>query len=139
MGRKRAGYLDSGAQGSLRTTKRAELDRLDREAERELVDGSRRFLVEECRKLAPAALVVIEEVMNSPASEPKDRLAAAKLVLEQGYGRAPSTRERPAEGGVTVVVQRFSEPLVRQVEAQLSGPRTVIGRLPDGTEIEKVN
>lgn len=138
MGRKSTGYADSGARGGKRTTKRRELDRREALVSREIEDGGRRFLVERCRELAPTALLVIEGVMSDPEADAKDRLAAAKMVLEQGFGRAPTTREKPSEGGVTIVVQKFSEPQARILEAEIVGPRTVLAHLDDGTPVERV-
>ena len=135
MGRKGNGYEDAGSRGGAVVTRRDQLERSERRVSRDLEQGGRRFLVERCREMTPLALVLIEDVMTGEGHETKDRLAAAKLVLEHGYGKPPSTRERPSESGVTIVVQRFSEPQAAVLEAEVM-PRTVVTELDDGTPVE---
>jgi len=96
MGRKGNGYEDAGSRGGAVVTRRDQLERSERRVSRDLEQGGRRFLVERCREMTPLALVLIEDVMTGEGHETKDRLAAAKLVLEHGYGKPPSTRERPS-------------------------------------------
>lgn len=58
-----------------------------------------------CRELTPDALEVVKEVMLSPESRGADRIAAARLIVEYGYGR-------PQQGinlDVTTKVEEMSD------------------------------
>jgi hypothetical protein len=71
-----------------------------------------RTLQSESRKLAEQALSTLAKIMKGEGQD-SVRLAAAREVLDRGYGRTKlGAADRKAEGGgpYTVVVQRFSDP-----------------------------
>jgi hypothetical protein len=82
-----------------------------------------RELQAESRKLAARALETLADIMKSKGQD-SVRLAAAREVLDRGYGRTKlGGAEGKAAGGkadeggpYTVVVQRFSDPQDPTVE-----------------------
>lgn len=50
-------------------------------------------LVAQCRREAGEALRTIIKIMKDPAAKPQERLKAAELILDRGYGKAPERIE----------------------------------------------
>jgi hypothetical protein len=77
-----------------------------------------RDAVQIARECAPAALLRVVEILNDPAAERSDQLAAARLILDRGYGlpsqavatlnldanvMTPEAREQAREAGVAAL------------------------------------
>lgn len=60
------------------------------------------------RKMADAALETLKQVMESDG-QVAVRLAAAREILDRGYGRPKLGEPEPAEG-MTVIVRKFTDP-----------------------------
>lgn len=75
-----------------------------------------------CRRLAVIGLKVLEEILRDgpvidengkrirAGAKDSDRIAAAKLVLEYGYGKPVQPISGEDEGGLTIVVKTLSPP-----------------------------
>lgn len=46
-----------------------------------------------CQSFSKQSMDVLMEIMLNPMSEEKNRIAVAKFILEQGYGKAPQSME----------------------------------------------
>ena len=51
------------------------------------------------REMSPKALEILEKMLNNPEVPSRDRIAAAKLLLERGYGRPKEEPEEERESG----------------------------------------
>ena len=81
------------------------------------------------KSLSPESLDYIASVMRSPKEDTRNRLTAAALILDRGYGK-------PKEHVTADVVHRFAEvPEVMEREAWL---RTRGGMLPDVIEAKAI-
>lgn len=80
--------------------------------------GSTRELAELCRQHGPAAVATLLQVMQG--GEPSDQIAACKVLLDRGYGRAPETFRLTGEDGGPVKIE---------VEAEREQLRAIIARV----------
>lgn len=46
-----------------------------------------------CQSFSKQSMDVLMDIMLNPMSEEKNRIAVAKFILEQGYGKAPQSME----------------------------------------------
>ena len=51
------------------------------------------------REMSPKALEILENMLNNPEVPSRDRIAAAKLLLERGYGRPKEEPEEDRDSG----------------------------------------
>jgi len=59
------------------------------------------------RAYAGAALKTLAQIMGNEAAPEAARIAAAKEILDRGYGRAAQTHALQAEGDVRVVIRHL--------------------------------
>lgn len=54
-----------------------------------------------CQSFSQQSMDVLMEIMLNPMSEEKSRIAVAKFILEQGYGKAPQSMEFKVTEGLS--------------------------------------
>lgn len=54
-----------------------------------------------CQSFSKQSMDVLMEIMLNPMSEEKSRIAVAKFILEQGYGKAPQSMEFKVTEGLS--------------------------------------
>lgn len=60
------------------------------------------------QRLSAVALQTLESIMKGDGQD-SVRLAAAREVLDRGHGRPKATGAEADDGGITVVVRRFTD------------------------------
>lgn len=68
-------------------------------------------LTEACRRLSTDAVSVLGAILRSKKSRPQDRIRAAEVLLDRGYGKAAQTVELsgPEGGPIPVAVEPWSD------------------------------
>ena len=68
-------------------------------------------LTEACRKLSAEAVKVLGTILRSKKQRPQDRIRAAEVLLDRGYGKAAQTVELsgPEGGPIPVAIDPWSD------------------------------
>jgi hypothetical protein len=61
-------------------------------------------LVAACKEKTPAALAVIESIMNKGENE-RNRITAAIAIIERGYGKAIQPTENKHSGSIDSIIE----------------------------------